>query len=115
MAQPSAERIADHFVNYLFQKYQGTMHVQRIASWVGLLALGIEKIKSNWWESHSRQLLFEHKGHRYKVRYNHSIKPRGGVEIIEVLAKRGSPQVGQPCVTIRDLNEAETFYRNPKV
>src|SRR5437868_6010232 len=94
MPQVSAERMADHFVNYLFTVYGGNAkHVGRVASWLGLLALGIEKVKADWKPSRSRQLVFETGGNRYKVRYNHKIKPRGGIEIVEVEKKPGSPEI----------------------
>ena len=42
LADATPERIADHFVNYLFAEYYGDRHVRRVASWVGLIVLGIE-------------------------------------------------------------------------
>ena len=44
LADATPERIADHFVNYLFAEYYGDRHVRRVASWVGLIVLGIEKL-----------------------------------------------------------------------
>jgi hypothetical protein len=31
------ELLADHFVNYIFDTYQGTRHVRRVATWIGFL------------------------------------------------------------------------------
>ena len=44
LADATPERIADHFVNYLFAEYYGDRHVRRVAFWVGLIVLGIEKL-----------------------------------------------------------------------
>ena len=114
-ANPSADRVADHFVNYLFGGYQGSMHVRRVASWVGLLALAIDNLpKSRWWFSKTRQLMFEYKSRRFKVKYNHTIKPRGGIEIVEIEAKPGSPEI-KTVVSIGSLKDAEAFYNKPVV
>ncbi len=109
----SAERIADHFVNYLFNEYTGNArHVQRVASWLGLLILGIEKLKVTWRPSRSRQLIFERRGKRYKARYNHRIRPRGGIELVEVAKAPGSPDIGVR-VTITNLSDAAVFFEKP--
>jgi hypothetical protein len=109
----SAERMAEHFTNYLFQDYAGNVrHVQRVSSWLGLLALGIEAIKADWKPSSSRQLIFELGNKRYKVRYNHKIKPKGGIEFVEVEKSRGSPDI-HIVRTVSSLTDAADFYRNP--
>jgi hypothetical protein len=111
----SAERMAEHFVNYLFEGYAGNArHVRRVAAWLGLLALGIDKIKDNWYGSNSRQLIFEKDGQKYKVRYNHGIKPNGGIEIVEVTSGRGSPD-GAVVLQIASLYESARFYDNPRL
>lgn len=46
----SADRMAEEYLAYLF-KNEPTTDTRRIASWLGLLILGIEKIKSKWWVS----------------------------------------------------------------
>jgi hypothetical protein len=111
----SADRMADEFVNYLFDQYQGSRHVRRVSAWLGLVILGIESIKETWWIPRSRQLFFETNGHRYKARYSHDPRPRGGIEIIEVADTRGSPEIGQPVVTIRSLDDAKRFFANPRL
>jgi hypothetical protein len=110
----SAERMADAFVNYLFDHYRGSRHVRRVASWLGLLVLGIEKIKDNWWIPRQRQLFFETKGHRYKVKYNHKLRPRGGVEIVQVGEGRGVPEIGT-VLTIVSLDDAARFFAYPTI
>lgn len=109
----SASRIADHFTDYLFHGYTGDKrHVQRIASWLGLLILGLEKLGVAWRPSRERQLIFEISGKRYKARYNHAIKPRGGIEFVEVAKARGAPDIAVR-VTISSLDDAARFYDAP--
>jgi hypothetical protein len=109
----SPSRIADHFCNYLFHGYPGNdRHVQRVSAWLGFLISGLAKLNVQWRTSQKRQLIFEHKGKRYKARYNHRIKPRGGVEFVEVAKSQGSPDIGT-VVTITSLSDAEAFYNQP--
>lgn len=106
----SAERLADHFVNYLFEQYNGTRHVRRVASWVGLIMLGVEKVAAQDWQvPRSRQLEFNVGGLTFKAKYDHHAGARGGISIIEVLPGRGSPE-GDTVVTITNLDEAGAFY-----
>lgn len=109
----SASRMADHFSDYLFHGYAGeSRHVQRVSTWLGFLILGIEKLNVTWRPSSSRQLVFERGGKRYKARYAHGIKPRGGIEFVEVAKSRGSPDIAV-VVTIASINDAAAFYDNP--
>jgi hypothetical protein len=79
----SASRLADHFSNYLFHGYAGNnRHVERVSTWLGFLILGIERLNVTWRPSRQRQLIFERRGKRYKARYNHRIKSRGGIEFV---------------------------------
>jgi hypothetical protein len=111
----SAERMAEHFVNYMFEGYSGhARHVRRVAAWLGFLTLGIDKIKDSWHDSNSRQLIFEKDGQKYKVRYNHAVRPNGGIEIVEVGPGRGSPD-GAIAVQISSLHDAARFYDNPQL
>jgi len=110
--EPSVEHVTDHFVNYLYSDYKGNRHVRRVASWLGLVALGIEKLKDRWWFSHARQLMFEKNGHRYKVKYNHTLKPRGGLEVVEVAPKPGSPEI-RTVKSFCNLADCERFHRKP--
>jgi|SRR5882724_7359740 len=106
----TAERLADYFVAYLFRQYTGTRHVRRVASWVGLVILGIQEVAGQQWKvPRSRQLEFEIGGRTFKAKYDHHAGPRGGISIIEVLPGRGSPE-GDTVVTIRNLREAGAFY-----
>jgi hypothetical protein len=110
LGQASAERLADHFINYLYDEYRGSRHVRRVASWVGLVVLGIQRAAGNNWKvPRNRQIRFEYQGRSFKARYNHKLGQRGGIELVEVLDGRGSPE-GQTIVSISNLAEAEDFY-----
>src|SRR2546423_438469 len=113
LANATAERLADHFVNYLFDEYRGSRHVRRVASWVGLIVLGIEKVTGSREVPRNRQLRFEYAGRSFKAKYNHKSGTRGGIDIVEILPGRGSPE-GQTVGTIRNLAEAGSFYNRPK-
>lgn len=105
--------MAEHFLNYLFEEYSGgARHVRRVASWLGLLALGIEKAKVSWKPTNTRQLTFEVAGVRYKGRYNHAIGSAGGIEFVEIGKTQGSPDV-RVARQILSLPDAEAFYLNP--
>ena len=104
------DRIADHFVNYLFDEYQGSRHVRRVASWVGLILKGIERAGTDSVTFHrSRQLLFNYRNQRFKARYNHQIGSRGGIEILMVLPGRGLPD-GPVVIQAGNLLQAEDVY-----
>ena len=114
LAQASPEQLADAFVSYLTTKYGGTRHVRRVASWIGFIVLGIHRLsKGTWKVPRTRQLRFEYRGHAYKARYSHTIKPRGGIEIVGVSPGRGAPD-GKLILTIGSLQDAEAFYQDPK-
>ena len=107
----SSERLLDHFANYLFDHFQRNRHVRRVAPWLGLIALGIERVSGTAWKvPRERQLRFEHDGRSFKVKFNHRAGPRGGIDIIEILPGRGS-MPGTTVVSITNLGEAEQFYR----
>jgi hypothetical protein len=113
MGRLSAERVAEHFVNYLFEGYQGNArHVRRVTAWLGLLVLGIEKLSTDWMPSRSRQLVFTIGARRIKVRFNHKIRPKGGIEFVEIIPGPGSPD-GAVLRTIASLADAEKFYQSP--
>ena len=109
--QERPERLADHLVNYLFDNYSGSRHVRRVASWVGLIVLAIDKITEERWIPRTRQLKFTFQGQTFKVKYNHSIGGRGGIQIVEVLSGRGSPE-GDIVIEVKSLSEAEKFYND---
>jgi hypothetical protein len=105
-----SELLADYFVGYLFERYQGTRHVRRVATWIGFLLKAIEKLPGVQFErTRSRQLTFQYRRHRFKVRYNHKVGARGGIEFVEVLSGRGAPE-GKVALTIGSLDEAESAY-----
>src|SRR5579862_1225619 len=111
----SADRIAEYFVKYLFKDFRGTSHVRRVAAWVGLIVLGIQRgAGHDWYISHRRQLWFSYAARTFKVKYNHRVEPQGGIEIVEVLPEQGSPE-GDSVTTVKDLAEAERFYNEAPV
>jgi hypothetical protein len=118
-ASPSSpERLADHFISYLFEEYQGSRHVRRVASWIGFIIKAVEKVSGDTLRlEQKRQVMFDYKGHQFKVKYNHKIGSggfsRGGLEIIEVLAGRGAPE-GKTVLQVTNLAEAEDCYLNLK-
>ena len=86
------------------------MHVHRVASWIGMILKGIERSgaeKINF--NRTRQLTFEYRGKKFKVRYNHQIRRRGGIEIVEILPGRGTPD-GEVVFQARNIRDAEDIY-----
>jgi hypothetical protein len=112
LSQASPEAIADYFVNFLFAEYSDSRHVRRVASWVGLIVLGIEKLAGSRYVPRSRQLRFEYDGKSYKAKFNHKAGPRGGIDIVEIGTGRGSPEV-RTVHSIPNLQGAADFYDNP--
>jgi hypothetical protein len=114
LANAGPDRLADHFVNYLFDTYKGSRHVRRVASWVGLIVKGIEKLNGNLYIPRDRQLRFDYKGRTFKAKFNHRAggSQRGGIEIVEILPGRGSPE-GKAVRSITNLDEAAAFYDSP--
>ena len=110
----SAERMAEISLAKLFRNRVDSPHLRRIASWLGLLVLGVEKIKDRWWVSTSKQLCFEFDGRRFKARYNPRLKPHGGIEIVEVESKPGQPDIGI-AKAISNLKDAAKFFRSPRL
>lgn len=113
MPSSQSELLANAMVGYLFDQYRGARHVRRVASWIGFLICAFAKIRGGELKrNRSRQLIFEFKEQRWRLRYNHSLKPRGGIEIVEIQHSRGEPD-GSVVATIRSLAEAEDFYSKP--
>jgi hypothetical protein len=106
------KKFADHFITYLFKNYTNNQHVRRVASWVGLIVLGIEKLAVQRHIPRSRQLHFEYKGKLYKGKFNHHAGSRGGIEIVEIGAGKGRPEIKTVC-EITNLTEAAAFYDKP--
>lgn len=115
MTKPlTSEALAEYFVRYLFEEYHGTRHVRRVASWVGFIVKGIERvIGQNFQLRRSRQIGFEYHGRQFKVKYVHRTKacPRGSVQILEVSPGRGAPE-GNIVVEIGSLADAERVYQS---
>jgi hypothetical protein len=107
----SLDRAADYFVNYMFDEYKGSMHVRRVATWLGLLLLAIERVADDGLaRKRIRQIVFTYRGRRFKARYNHKAGLRGGIEFVECLSGRGSKD-GEVAITVTNLKEAERVYR----
>src|ERR1041385_4370553 len=103
----SIERLADHFVNYLFDTYRGSRHVRRVATWIGFLLKAIENVADGPIRpNRERQIAFSYRGRKFKTRYNHKVGARGGIEIVEVLPGRGAP-TGGVVIQVTNLSEAE--------
>jgi hypothetical protein len=114
-APVSAERLADHFVSYLFDKYQGSRHVRRVASWIGFIILAAEKVAAGTLgQNRERQILFRYKTRSFKAKYDHKVGRRGGIKIIEVLSGRGAPE-GEVVMEVKNLAEAEACYLSLKI
>ena len=113
MPGPDINRLSDHFIAYLFDQYKGTMHVRRIASWFGFILKGIENVAtpSSLRQNRLRQVVFDYRGRHFKAKYNHKAGARGGIQIIEFLHQRGTPEVGV-VTTITSLAEAERAYNS---
>lgn len=109
-----SEQLANHFVSYLFKKYKGSSHVRRVASWIGFLMLGVEKIATSSLRlNRQRQIMFEYKCHQFKAKFNHETGFKGGIDIIEVLPERGAPE-GRTVFQIKNLADAEDCYLSLK-
>src|SRR5436190_11857037 len=110
----SSELLADQFISYLFTEYKGSRHVRRVASWIGFILKAAERVSGGTLRKEQRrQIMFDYKGHQFKVKYNHKIGDgfsRGGLEIVEVLSGRGAPE-GDTILKVRNISEAEDCYR----
>ena len=109
-----AERLGERFVAYLFEEFQGTKHVRRVATWIGFLLKAIQHIAGDTIRLHqTRQITFEYRKRKFKARYNHKLGGRGGIEIVEILPGRGSPD-GEVLLEVTNLAEAEKAYHTMK-
>ena len=100
LVNATPERIANHFVNNLFEQNSDSLHIRRVAFWVGLIVLGIEKVASARYVPGARQLRFDYNNQTYKATFNHHAggSQRGGIDIIEILPGRKSPEGSTRCV-----------------
>jgi hypothetical protein len=109
----STDLLADQFVSYLFDEDKGSRHVRPVASWIGFILKAAEKVSGGTLRKEQRrQIMFDYKRHQFKVKYNHRIGggfSRGGLEILEVLSRRGAPE-GETILRVRNLSEAEDCY-----
>jgi hypothetical protein len=109
------ERLADYLVYYLSRHYPGSRHVMRVGSWIGFLLSAIERLPGveNLRLSRARQVTFDYRGRHFKARYSHGIRPRGGIEFVEVLPGRGRPE-GDTVLRVASLASAEVVYSELK-
>jgi hypothetical protein len=106
----SAEQVANRFVRYLAIGYSDRRHVIRVAHWLGFLIKAIDRAsEGSFWISSTRQIKFEYRGHKFKARYRHKIGNRGGIEIVESLQLKGSPD-SDPAVQILNLDQAADVF-----
>jgi hypothetical protein len=106
-----SERLANYFVRYLVEhpRYRDSRHIRRVATWIGFIVKAIEREASRAARNRERQVVFWSRRRKFKVRFNHKVGARGGLEIIEVLPRRGSPE-GGVLATITSLDGAEELY-----
>ena len=69
LVNATPERIANHFVNNLFEQNSDSLHIRRVAFWVGLIVLGIEKVASARYVPGARQLRFDYNNQTYKATF----------------------------------------------
>ncbi len=112
-ADATAEGIAGYFVGFLVEKFPRRRHVRRVASWVGFIVLGIKKLTVNYRILHTRQLRFDYAGRSFKAKFNHEAGPRGGIDIVEIVPGKRSPEGAIIC-SITNLEEAANFYDAPE-
>ena len=109
-ASRSVELFANHFVTYLFEKYKGTRHVRRVASWIGFLLSAMARVAGkSLKQNRERQIVFAYRRRHFKAKYSHKTGPRGGIDIVEILPSRGSPE-GKVAIHVKSLADAERTY-----
>lgn len=100
------EMVCNHFMQYMFANTKAR-HVQRVAAWVGFLVAAIEIRKDDWAFRHTRQFVFSVGNDWYKVRYNHAVGTRGGIQIVELADGRTD---GNVVKEFKTLDNVEDFY-----
>ncbi len=107
---PTVEQVSDHFVGYICEHKASARHVRRVASWIGFVIGGIDKVATGWGFNRERQFWFQvADGTFYKVRYQHTLGSRGGIEILRMNGNADGPT----AVELKTLQDAETFYLSP--
>ena len=103
------ESLANKYVKYLFDNYGQTRHVRRVASWIGLILLGVDRAADRIELFRVRQLRFWFQGRAFKIRYSHRVSTKGGIEIVEALPLQGMPD-GKRVFLISNLSDAGRFH-----
>ncbi len=104
----NTEILANCIVGYIFIRYGHSRHVRRVATWVGLILKGIERIAGGSLRRRGKgQVKFQYQERHFKVKFNHKAGPRGGLDILEIRGIRN----GALAARITSLEEAEGLYR----
>lgn len=104
----TARRMANQFVEELFKKYRAP-HVRQVASWIGFIVYGVEKLNEGAWDiPRQRQLRFVRKGKTFVAGFDHA--GGGRITFREVRGRERGPV----AATIKNLNEAREFYEDPE-
>ena len=106
----SAEKVTEHFVAYICENKPDARHVRRVAGWLGFVVGGIDRLADDWGFMHERQFWFTVGSRKYKIRFNHRIGFRGGLQIVEMADWRTD---GRVALELRSQEEAEEFYNRP--
>jgi hypothetical protein len=101
--------VCERMLDYLFENKADALHVRRVASWIGMLALAIDKRRDEW-GIRKRQVVYRIGNQWYKIRYKHTIKRGGrtvgGIEIVQVHGLEDGAVTAQfTC-----LDDVEKFY-----
>ena len=108
----SPERKIEGIVTHLLENYRDIRHVRRVVSWLGLVALGLEKVTGpHWWPSSARRsVYFRHQDRTYKVKFDHSHGRYGGLVFVELSGRSTRSPERATVLAINSLEEAEAFY-----
>jgi hypothetical protein len=110
----SLDRAAEHFVNYLFEEYQGSKHVCRVLPWLGFLLFAVDRVADGGMARfRTRQMTFKYRGRKFKTKYDHHVGAKGGIVFVEILPGRGMRQ-GDVAVIVTNLKQARGVYKGLK-
>jgi hypothetical protein len=97
----SLEMLSNHFLGVLSGK---SRHVQRVASWLGLVLVGLKNMRATDVRTYYKQRLrFCYRGKEYVLHYRHDLGGRGGLALYD---KATSRVVFEMC----SMEDAERFY-----
>lgn len=93
------EQLTIRFLDYLYDNYGDTRHIKRMAPSIGPIIWKLCQL-APLSLTHTRQIRFDYRGHRFKGRYSHH--GGGRFEIVETIGRRD----GRNVCTIRNLTDA---------